>query len=225
MSLPTIDAVTMATGNPPNFSHTTPAGTNRVLLVAVTDWNTAFGYTTGAYGGNGMTVVDSQVAFPPPSMFRVYRLINPPLGANNVVIGGAGAGASACAVSLSNVDQTTPLGTPVQATGASTTAQVAVAGTIDDLLLSWVSLFGGDTGRTSPQTIQGEISNGNSRILVASTAGLGMGSPVNMQASWGSVGSDSWAIGAVAVKSATPTAASKSAPQKRQSKRLFMLRY
>jgi len=107
-------------------------GTNRILMVGISYRNSTSQTvsTTGVtYGGQTMTQVGTTATATSGSgRMYIYRLLNPPTGANTLAVTWSAAltfGAVVGAVTYSGVDQTTPLGT--YASGTSTTASVSVA--------------------------------------------------------------------------------------------------
>lgn len=208
MSSAAFDAATFSSaGNPPSFNHTC-GGSDRYLLVGVVDWNVnpMSGYATGCtYNGVAMTALDAFTTT--PAGFRWFGLINPASGSHTVTVtGGSGAAPIAVAMSFTNVHQTVAAGTPVQASGASTTATVNVTGTnAESIIACVVSMFGGNTSVTTGagQSNDTTGSSGNSGISMSTEPGNG--GTVTMSESWSSVGSDSWAIGAIELFTATPT--------------------
>lgn len=208
MSSVAFDAATFSSaGNPPTFNHTC-SGSNRYLLVGITDWNVNplnGNGTTCTYNGVAMTDLGSFQTT--PAGFRLFGLVNPASGTNSVVVGGGGGAATiAVAMSFTNVHQTVSKGTLQQANGASTSASVNVTGTnIESMVACLVSYFGGNTSVTvgAGQSNDTKGSAGNSGISMSTEPGNG--GTVTMSESWTSVGSDSWSIGAIELFTATPT--------------------
>lgn len=206
MSAVTFDAISTATaGNLPSFSHTC-TGSNRLLLVEVTDWNVGplAAYATGCtYNGVSMTVLDAYTTT--PAGFRRFYLYAPASGSNTVTVtGSTGAAPMAIALSFANAHQSS-IGSPVKANGNSTTATVNATGTSSESLVAClVAYFGGNTSVAAGagQTNESKGSSGNTGISMSIKAG---GGTVAMSETWVSVGSDSWAIGAVEILTATPT--------------------
>lgn len=85
-------------------SHTIGAGSNRLLVVCVYGPNTITGAT---FAGQNMTLLG---AGPYSSFSYIYYMVNPPTGANNIVMTFASTGGiNLVRASFANVDQTTPI--------------------------------------------------------------------------------------------------------------------
>ena len=105
-------------------------GTNRILMVGISYRNsTSQTVSTVTYGGQTMTQVGTTATATSGSgRMYIYRLLNPPTGANTLAVTWSAAltyGAVVGAVTYSGVDQTTPLG--AYASGTSTTSTISVA--------------------------------------------------------------------------------------------------
>ena len=114
------------------FSHTT-SGAERCLYVAI-----AYNADPGTASATYNTVAMTQVAARTSGFFAyVWRLVNPALGANNVVISQTNSVTGAMiAVSFTGVHQTTPDGTPVTETDGD--GSVAVTGAlVDDMVVDF----------------------------------------------------------------------------------------
>ncbi|MEI6607720.1 MAG: hypothetical protein WCP35_20635, partial [Verrucomicrobiota bacterium] len=132
-SVATISVVgTAASGSPSNTAsnytlsyNSGSTGSNRILMVGVSFNNTnARTVSTVTYGGVAMTLVGSSIitGSTTSGSESIYRLLNPPTGANNLVVTWSGAlsySAVVGAITYAGVNQTTPTGT--FASGSSTT--------------------------------------------------------------------------------------------------------
>ncbi|HEX6087568.1 MAG TPA: C25 family cysteine peptidase [Thermoanaerobaculia bacterium] len=112
----TTDTLT-SVANTATLAHTTAAGTNRLLLVSVSmNVNNATGTTVTSvtYGGNPLTLLNAISDAAPETRTEVWYLLNPPTGANNVVVtaGGITPGQNVESVvgatTFSNADQSAP---------------------------------------------------------------------------------------------------------------------
>jgi uncharacterized repeat protein (TIGR01451 family) len=121
-------------------------GTNRVLIVGISYRNRDNETITGVtYNGVAMTQVGA-VNNANDAQVYIFRLVNPPTGANNLDVTWSSAlnqGAVVGAVTYSGVNQTTPTGTFASNSGSSTTPSVTVTGAVGQLV------FGVVGGRTN----------------------------------------------------------------------------
>lgn len=142
---------------------------------------------TNVWGVNGTTWVRNEG----------WRLTAPASGAHNVVVTYGGPCDQACAgaVTYSGVDQTTPIGTPASAGGASATASVAVTSATGEVVIGGVS--------SDPETItptgtqRWEVENVGSDTSYGEQTYSGAAS-VTVQ--WNLGSSDNWAVGGVSIK-------------------------
>lgn len=131
---PSSAGVSSAASTTLSWSHTC-TGTNRLLLVEASMSKTSdTGVTLSAtYNGVAMTSVGVVHSNGSTSGFvQMFRLINPPTGANTVVVtasGGTPEDLIGGSESFTGVHQTTPLGTPATASGSTGNPTVNVTGT------------------------------------------------------------------------------------------------
>jgi hypothetical protein len=159
------------------FSHTPGAGANKLLLVAVgtgsTDSNSGGDSPTVnsvTYNGVPMTLVIASQGDETRSV--LYSLLNPSDGPANVVVttsgstvaGGDDARINASATTFINVDQITPLGTPIKVeqsgTGVGTLNLIIPSTTANDKVYSAMTL---DEGGSLP-TITTATANGQTEL-------------------------------------------------------------
>ncbi len=215
-----------AASNSLTFSHTIgAAGTNRLLVVGVSICTTGFNnytVTSVTYGGNALTSVGGISGFWFESLFplrlgfvrsETWALAGPATGPNNVVVTLSGTtNFVAGAISFTGASQTIPPGTFFSATGTSTTPSVNVTTVNEgDVVIDTVarrnaspaiSPGSGQTQRWNRATSSGsyyDVIGGDS-----TEPGPDGGGTVTMN--WSSTSSLGWAIGAVAIKPANPTA-------------------
>lgn len=153
-NLPVFDASShggrvYASNNPISWSHTVGTGDNRLLIVTVNGYygNYAPYLPTGAmYNGIAMTRLTSKTFNGNDNFLYVYYLLNPPSGthtvtittgtnSNNTQVGGA--------TSWSNVDQSSPFGTPVSASGSSTNPSVTASTVSTQVVVDALAKDGG----------------------------------------------------------------------------------
>src|SRR5947208_828550 len=177
------------------WAHTT-SGTNRVLVVGVSWANiTTRTVTSVTYAGQTMTSAGAAVNAGNAGA-EIFYLVAPATGSNTVAVTLSGSANSLVggAVTLTGVNQTTPLGIFASATGSSTTPSVTVTSNTGETVIDTVSL-------TSSGAMT--VSGGQTQQWQAGTSGRGAGSTKpgasSPTMSWAS-GNFAWAIGAVGVK-------------------------
>lgn len=191
------DAATTGTvggANALTFSHTVGAGgADRLLIVAVSIDNRTVQSVT--YGGVAMTNVGT--ATNGAQISSMWRLIAPATGANNVVVtlSGGGTDIVAVATSYTGVDQTTPLGTPVTATGNSVTASVAVTSATGEIVVDSVSSNLGTLTVGEGQTQRGNGVGGDNQGGSSTEPGA-----TSVTMSWTIGSSSAWASVGVSIK-------------------------
>ena len=182
-------------------SHTVSNGTGRILVVGVGIDDVGFTITGATYGGTALTLIGTKQSA--NSRMALYYLINPTVGTANVVITiSAGVTDVAVgAVSLTEVDQTTPLGTFASAAGTNTAApSVTVSSATGELVLETVSIKSPPSPGTlgSGQTSWWSIYNSG----LHSSAGSTKSGASSVTMSRTLTGNGNWAIGAVPLKPA-----------------------
>lgn len=206
------------------FSHTTGSGSNRLLLVGVSIGNTSLVAPTISsitYNGVNLTFVQgisggSGTARP---RTEVWRLVNPPAGAHNVVIttsGGTARGLTAGAVTFSGVDATTPLGTPVtNSANSATSASLNVGTAVGEMVFDSITIGNYGSGAAPAVTFGADQTNRWSQASAYATSGtmyirgsgsthVATGASKNMTRSWST--NQSWSGIAVAIKPAAAAA-------------------
>ncbi|MBR9693441.1 LamG domain-containing protein, partial [Candidatus Woesearchaeota archaeon] len=141
------------------FSHTTTTDSDRVLVVFV-QWlevSNAYSVDNVSYGGVGLTQLNTEyeLAGSRSAAIESWYLVNPPSGANNVVVDWAGStrNTAVFALTYKGVDQTTPVASNVSAAsgGDSATSTVNIDTTnADSLIVAGATHHGGDTDPFSP---------------------------------------------------------------------------
>jgi hypothetical protein len=208
---------TTATGSSITFSHTSGTSANRLLLVGIS-WNcgtTDRTISSVTWNGQALTEVKTQLGYNStnPRYSAIYRLINPASGVTgNVVVTFSGAvsnGAIAGAANFANVDQTTPLGSPVGAGSASseTTATVNLTSLLGTELI-FDNVFMGSSAtdttltaganQTSLWSVNGYTGSGNFNNIAGASTEQASGSSVTM--SWTVSTAARWAIAAVPIR-------------------------
>ncbi len=177
----------------------------QILFVFAGYWEASDPYPDATYNGVAMTELDAFEGT--PARFRWWYLLGPDPGTNDIVITTTGGGTVVAeAAAYTNINLLDPLGSPRQADGNSNASSLGVPGaTANDLILTGISFFGGNTGITldAAGTALADDVNGNARSALASfpyTSGVG-----GVGWSWTSVGSDSWSQGAILLHGGTQT--------------------
>ncbi|MCA9061772.1 MAG: DUF4347 domain-containing protein, partial [Planctomycetaceae bacterium] len=184
------------------WSHTVNSGTDRVLYVQIAIDGLGAGVNSVTYGGVALTQVGRGTG---NHAVEIWRLIAPSVGTANVVISFGGTTAAAAgAMTLNGVDQSTPNGTFVSASGTSTTASVNVSSATGDLVID-VQYWQGITTSTDGGGQSDNWRNSNATMLGVSTQEAGA-STVTMSGT--SASSTQWNIGAISIHAG----ASNSAP-------------
>lgn len=125
------------------WSHTVGAGSNRILVVGVSIRNSA-GQTVSSvtYAGVGLTFIGAQ-SNGTNSRIEMWRLLAPATGTNSIVVTmSAGAHFVGGAASFTGVDQTTPLGTFVSATGNTSTPTVNASSATGEVVIDTLAMRG-----------------------------------------------------------------------------------
>jgi hypothetical protein len=203
----TFEAVSsgQSTGTSLTFSHNRGNGFSTVTLVSV-QLGRQTTISSATYGGNSMTLVGTSSISSLSGVRNtvlIYRIINAPTGNQNVVINVSGSnGIVAGAISYSQVNTTTPLGTFRSSNGSSTSASVgsipttsgaAVFSAISHAHNSTPSLGSGQVSRWQ------RISNSSTDRAkgTASTKVISSGTSTSVSYTMG--GSDRWAAAAVSI--------------------------
>ena len=191
-------STTTAITGPITVSHTTGTGSNRLMLVGISQKNKLV--TSVTYGGVALTLVGENIAGG-NARVHIYRLLNPPSGTANVVVNFSAnpdKGAIVGVTTFSGVDQTTPLGTFVSAQGNASDPSVTATSAVGELVFDVVSKRNQTLTVGAGQTQRWNIASA-SEITGASSTETGSASVVM---SWTASSSDQ-AIAAIPIKPAT----------------------
>ncbi|MFP5246176.1 MAG: hypothetical protein ACLGH0_05735, partial [Thermoanaerobaculia bacterium] len=142
-----ITDVLTSVNNTTTLAHTTAVATNRILLVAShLNLRNATGTTVTSitYGGQPLTLLDAITDAAPDTRTEVWYLLNPPTGANNVILtaGGITPGQNVESVlSATTFNGVTQLAPPSNTnSGQNDPATVALTGTTtNDLVVDFIS--------------------------------------------------------------------------------------
>lgn len=197
------------TGATETISYTTPVGSHQILFAAVAIRATTITINSATHAGNAMTAVAAQ-SFLSPVAVRLFYIVNPTSGTNNVVITNSAKPLADAEVVFvcSGVDTTDPVHDPTSATGSTSSISLTVPAILSsDMIVDMVAQNLLTTAPTvgADQTV---LSNGTD------SAELGYGSSYQSGASGGAMSwttgiSGSWAAQSVALNafgaSAAPT--------------------
>lgn len=214
---PLFDAASSASVSTPaasslTFSHTVTATRGRRLVVVGVNWVGAETVSTVTYAGTALTRLGGAANTTTKS--DIWYLKAPATGANNVVVTLSAAQTewAAGAVSVTGVDQTTPLGSIATATGSDlNTMTLAVTTIARDLVID--SLCVNNNFTLSATVGAGQTQRWN--VVLNTDQRLGLGSTeiatttsttMSWSPVWGS-GSGTWASAGVGIRGSAGTAA------------------
>ena len=207
MAAPVFDAVSSAVGSgagPYTWSHTC-SGSNRVLFVKVSYYDSADSVSVVTYNGVAMTAMSGSLVSNGQYSVVWYYLINPATGSNTVSVSVTGSvfdfGGSA--VSVTGADQTTAFGGVTTATGTSTTPSVNVSSASDELVIDGLSIVHSGTLSVGAGQTQRTNEICGSGFIKHATSTEGGGATITM--SWSNSSSQAWAISAFAAKPVSAT--------------------
>jgi hypothetical protein len=145
-----------------NFSHTVGGGCAQPVIVVDVHWtdNNAFVISSLTIGGVSATLIDTVYLFDAGNRWTAtYRRIGVATGSNAIAItmsGAVSSSISAMARSYCGIDQTTPTGTPSQATGDSAgPAQSTVSSASGELVIA--------TAQVRNETLNGTVGGQSQR--------------------------------------------------------------
>ena len=204
-----IDAVTDAAGSgagPFTWAHTC-AGSDRVLLVGISYYDSLDTVSAVTYNSVALTVVSSSTVSNGQYTSTMYRLIAPATGSNTVSVTFTGGvfDFKAGSVSFTGADQTTPLGTAVTATGSSTTPSVTVTSATGEIVLDNLTIV--HSGTLSVDGSQAQRWNGTGAFGHIKGAASTEDGSTSTTMSWSNSTSQAWAISGVSVKPVASAAA------------------
>ena len=202
MAIPVVDSVSNLSGNgvgPFTWAHTC-AGSDRLLRVTVSHYDSSDPVTGITYNGVALTAVPSGATTNGQYWITAYYLIAPDVGTYNIVVTVSGNvfDFGAGAISYNDVHQTVPFGTAVTATGTDTTPTVTVSSAADELVDDGlVIVHGGTLSVGAGQTQRWNAIATFGFIKYAGSTEVGAASTTM---SWSNSSSQTWAIVAVPIK-------------------------
>jgi len=187
------------------WSHTVGTGANRILIVGVSIRNSSSQTVTGVtYAGTPLTNIGVK-ANSTVVRIEMWRLVNPPSGTANVVVTLSAAAKAVCgATSWTGVNQTTPLGTFVSATGSTNTPTVNATSATNEVVHDTVAAQGTVTATVGAGQTQRWNAVTSGGLTSSNVRGAGSSEPgaATVTMSYSLSASASWAIGAVPLKPA-----------------------
>ena len=196
-----------SSGGDLEFDHTT-SGTDRLMLVGVSmnlrDGSETVGSVT--YNSDNLTLVGAQTDG--DARVELWGLVNPDLGTSKLtvdIIGTTGEsdGNTVGVMTFTGVDQTTALGTFGWGTGVSGSASATIATGATDYVFGVIAVDDPTDYDLVPGGTQDEVWD----LYGYQISGGGSISKGDGDLSWTWSGSDSWAIGGVAIKAASGNSA------------------
>jgi hypothetical protein len=197
---PEVDTIT--TSNSASSSMTishTVSGTDRLLVVAISQGNANSPIASLTYGGTPLTLLGTESAGPP--RIEMWYLLAPPVGTADVEVTFSGTpsdGAVIGVMSLTNVNQTTPFG-PFVSNAGNGTASVDVTSAKGELVIDVIA----KDNAVAPAVGSGQTERWNNAFSNSAYGALSTrpGAKTVTMAWWSA---DDWAIGAVSVKPLDP---------------------
>lgn len=184
-----------------SFSHTTPSGTNRLLLVGISYISSSSSVSSVLYNGQSLTLVGS--ASQGSYRTAIYMMVNPPVMTANVWVYFTGSvSAIAGALAITGAHQTTPLGAYAYGGGSSTSPNVSVPSATGDLVFGVVSAAK-DPGSSNADTTHW---NRNVQIVLYGDGVTKAGADPTTSLTWSIFPADNWSTSGVAVKPAEQAA-------------------
>ena len=202
---PAIDSISTTSSSGPGpftWSHTC-AGSDRLLLLFVAHYHSSNTISSASYNGVSMTAVTNGAAVTGSGylcFITTFYLIAPATGSNTVSVTPSGGlyDFGACAMSLSDVHQTVPLGTVANATGYDTTPTVTVSSATGELVVDGLVIMNSGTLTVGAgQTQRWNAPTANAFIRYAGSTESGAASTTM---SWSNTSSQFWATVAIPVK-------------------------
>lgn len=182
-----------------SYSHTV-SGTNRLLWVGPSGYDTGDTVTGVTYNAVSMTLVPSSAVSNGSHSVSQYGLVAPATGTNTVLISATGymTDLGGGSVSFTDADQTNPFGTAVTATGNGTTPSVNVSSAANEIVIDALNILHNGTlavGAGQTEQYQGIGGFGFSKYGASTETGS-----ATTTMSWTNSTAQDWAISAVPVK-------------------------
>ncbi|MFU8844108.1 MAG: Calx-beta domain-containing protein, partial [Bacteroidales bacterium] len=186
-------------GSSITLSHTTGSGSDRLLLVGVS--NKERDVTSVTYNGVAMTFLGKEMSVK-NAYTHIYYMVAPPSGTFNVVVtfsGAIGKGAIVGAMTFTGVNQTTPLGAYASLRAKTATPTLDVPSRSSDLVFNVAAIRNKNlTGVGTGQTLRWNLPTGSEMRGGGTTKPGGAGTSTTV--SWTASGSDDWSMSGVSVR-------------------------
>jgi len=199
-----------------NFTHTTGAGANRLLIVGVS-MNITNAPTTAVtsitYSGTTLSLLGAHNDAGNTRRVEMWSLLNPASGSNlalnvsiNIPVAAATVGIVAGATTFTGVDQTVPMGSFVSANGAAgANSQMDVPSTVNGMILDTLATGGNQAVTVSgPQVSRWNLTSGGGTdppdVTATGSSRTGAAS-VPISETFG--GTSNWSLGAVSINPST----------------------
>lgn len=204
---PEVDAVTTSNSSSSSMtiSHTV-SGTDRLLVVGISQGNVNAPVASLTYGGTPLTLLGTESAGPP--RIEMWYLLSPPEGTADVEVTFSGTptdGSVVGVMSLTNVKQTTPFG-PFVSNAGNGTASVDVGSEEGELVIDLIA----KDNAVAPAVGSGQTQRWNNAFSNSAFGALST-KPGAKTVTMGWWSADDWAIGAVSVKPLDPESANYAA--------------
>lgn len=208
-----VDATSTSSGadsSSHTWSHTvTSSGADRLLVVGVSflDAPAATDVTSVTFNGDSLTEVGS-VSQSSNCTAQIWRLVNPDTGTHTISVSFNQSAKARCgAVSYLNVNQSTPTGSFFSASGLNSSPSVTVTGVgKDELAIDTLAVKGNPTATVGAGQTQRWNAAFSSDVRTAGSTEPGPTPGGNVTMSWSLSSSIEWALGAVELNAANPTA-------------------
>ena len=194
------DAVSSAGGSTSSFSWShTCSGSNRILLLGITWYDSGDTVSAVTYNSVAMTAVPSSTVTNGQYTAILYYLLAPTTGSNTVAVTFSGSvfDFGGGAISFTGVDQSTPLGTANTASGTSTTPSVNISSATDEIVLDTLIITHSGSLTVDGSQTQRWNSTGGGYTKYAGSTEAGA-STTTM--SWSNSTSQAWGITGVSIK-------------------------
>jgi hypothetical protein len=181
------------------INHTTAAGSNRLMVVGISAQQPASTTTSVTYNGVNLTKLNA-VSNASQTRVEIWYLVAPPVGNYNLTVNLLGSDNSIVGVqTFTGVNQATPFGTFVSATGASTTATVNASSAAGELVYGVVGWNNGNLNTIGAGQTEYWDMQMNSSISGAGSTEAGA---ATVTMSWTNAGAQPWSIAAVPMRAA-----------------------
>jgi hypothetical protein len=196
--------VSSTTGNTNvlTWAHTVTTGVGGILLVGVSNRDGSKTVTDVSYGGVPLTRIGFQNGPSNANRMELWYLLHPDAGTANVAVTLSGSQkVVAGAISFDGVDQATPLGPFVSASGNSLLPSLLIVSAPGEVVLDTL-VANGDANSATPLLTQqqrwnADTGNGGGEAIGAGSTQAGL---ISVTSTWTLGGIKPWALGAVTIR-------------------------